>query len=212
MDSTPQSQGVSDASKDIASSYAVSKEDVVAYFIFGIALAAIVAIIPVLIIAKTKQSKIDSLATQYQQEVTDQLSSLKKEQADQALMVKQVSALSTALASRTKNSQILEAFGKNTFKKAKWTAMTLDSSGSVSLSLTADSFDDMAKTVAAYRNMPSVSSIKLTSAVKNEASNKVDFTVEVKVDTKQYAVKAKATTSPTAATSPTAVESMTPIL
>lgn len=194
MDGAPQSQGVTDASKDIASSYSTSKEDVVAYFIFGIALAAIVAIVPILIISKTKESKIASLEEQYKQDVTDQLSALKKEQKDQVLMAKQIDALSAALDSRIKNSQLLEAFGKNTLKKTKWTALTLDD-GSLSLSLTADNFDDVAKAVSAYRNMDSVKSVKLNSATNNEASGKIDFAVSVSVDMSQYTVKAKPMTA-----------------
>lgn len=204
MDSTPNTQGVTDASKDIASSYSVSKDDVVAYFIFGIALAAIIAIIPVLIISKTKQSKIASLDTQIQQEVTDQLKALEKEQGDQVVVAKQVNALSSALASRTKNSQILEAFAKSTLKKSKWSSMTL-AGGAFSISLSADNFDDMAKAVAAYRKMDSVKSAKLTSAVKNEESGKVDFSLEFTVDTKPYIVKAK----PAATTGTSALQQAT---
>lgn len=186
----PQSQGVTDASKDIASSYSTSREDVVAYFIFGIALAAIVSIVPVLVISKTKESKIASLEQQYKQEVTDQLESLKKEQKDQVLMARQIDALSVALQSRIKNSQLLEAFGRNTLKKTKWTALTLSDS-SVSMSLVADNFDDVAKTVSAYRGMESVKSVRLTSAASNEESGKIDFAVDVTVDMSQYTTKTK---------------------
>lgn len=222
MDGAPQSQGVTDASKDIASSYSTSKEDVVAYFIFGIAFAAIIAIVPVLIISKTKESRIASLEQQYKQDVTDQLSALKKEQKDQVLMAKQIDALSVALDSRIKNSQLLEAFGKNTLKKTKWTALTLDN-GALSLSLSADNFDDVAKTVSAYRNMESVKSVKLTSATNNESSDKIDFAINISVDMSQYIVKAKPVTQAPAqsttgagvessSSDPTSAGSLTPIL
>lgn len=198
---------VSGASKGIASSYGVSKDDIVAYFIVGISLAIIVSIIPILIISKTKQSKIAALDTQYQDTVTTQLATLKKEQISQAAVSKQIDALTTALASRMKNSALIEDLSRNTLKKAKWTAMTLNGD-SVSLNLTTDNFEDMAKSVAAYRGMDAVSSVKLSSANSNEASGKVDFAVELMVDLSAY----KQTVVATDGADQTVTEDVTPIL
>lgn len=188
MDQEQQRHEVGDASKEIASSYQTSKEDIVAYFVLGVSIAAIVSILPILIISRTKQSKIASLDTQYQENVATQLVSLKQEKADQEAISKQISALTSALSSRTENSLFLAALSKNTFKRSKWTAMTM-SDDTVSLSISADSYDDMAKTVSAYRAMDSVKSVKLTSAGRNDSSGKIDFSLELSFDKSLYVIK-----------------------
>lgn len=208
MEQSSQSSGVGGAGRDIASSYGVSKEDIISNFIFGIALAVVISVLPVLIISKTKQSKIDSLQAQYQQEVTDQLATLKKEESDQALMVKQIEVLTTALSSKVKNSSMLDAFNKNTFKRSRWTSMSLDE-GTITLSVSSDSFDDMAKTTAAYRGMSSVESVKLTDAALNEETGKVDFSLELDVDKKSYIEASAPKTSEGAGA---ATDEMVPVL
>lgn len=202
-----QREDVNGASKGIASSYGVSKDDIIAYFIIGISLAIVVSVIPVLVISKTKQSKIAALDTEYQDTVTTQLATLKKEQASQAAVAAQIDALTSVLASRMKNSALIEDLGKNTLKRAKWTAVTLNGD-SVSLNMTVDNFEDMAKAVAAYRNVSSVSSVKLTSASSNEGSGKVDFAVELKVDLSAY----KQIVTTTSGADQTATEDITPVL
>lgn len=86
--------------------------------------------------------------------------------------------------------------------------MSLDE-GTITLSVSSDSFDDMAKTTAAYRGMSSVESVKLTDAALNEETGKVDFSLELDVDKKSYIEASAPKTSEGAGA---ATDEMVPVL
>lgn len=181
MNDFDQAREMNEAKKEVSSSVLSTKDEIVAFFIFGIAIAAVVCVIPILAISRTKEAKIASLDQRYQQEVAAQIESLEKEQKDRASVISQIDALSSALSSRTKNSQIFEALNKYTFKKSKWTDFSLDG-GQVSLTLVTDSFDDAARAVATFRQMDSVEKVKLTGSSADEETKKIESNIEISMD------------------------------
>lgn len=159
--------------------------DIFSYFVIGLFCAVIVLIIVVFGLQKSKQVKLASIDTAIASDVTEPLKSLEKEKQQSDIVAKQLEVLTTALSSRVKYSQLMSDLTANQYKKSKWTSFAFQSTA-ISLSGSADSFDDVAKTVAAFRVMKAVQDISLKSVSLNQDSKKVDFTLEITVNKTLY--------------------------
>ncbi|OQA52624.1 MAG: hypothetical protein BWY43_00413 [candidate division WS2 bacterium ADurb.Bin280] len=185
MEEDFQSKQVNEAKRQIASSVSTFGEEAVAYLIFGIAAAIIISIIPILVISRSKESRIASLEQRYQQEVTNQLQNLEKERKSREIALAQIDALSAALRSRVKFSSVFEGLSKYALKKSMWDDFAI-TENSITLTLITDSFDDTAKAVAAFRQMDSVQSVKLTGSNLNADSKKIESNLELLIDLNSF--------------------------
>jgi len=180
-----QNREINEAKKQIASSVSGIGEESVAYLIFGIAAAIIISIIPVLVISRSKEARIASLEQRYDQEVTTELKSLEKERKSRDIALAQIDALSAALRSRVKFSGVFENLSKYTLKKSMWDDFSI-SENKITMTVVTDSFDDTAKAVAAFRQMASVDSAKLTGSNLNADTEKIESNVELVIDLNDF--------------------------
>lgn len=98
-----------------------------------------------------------------------------------------MASLQLALGSRLDFSKFFNDLAANQYKRAKWTSISLDS-GKVAISMQADNFDDLNKSLKSLQNMSSVSAASLSGVNVNPDNRKIDYTIELKVDFSPYKV------------------------
>lgn len=175
--------------EDIAEATGESPQEKIAFFIIGLALAVVACSIYVFGLQKYKNSQISYLDQQISDEVTTPLKNLSKDKAQADLVLSQIDVLTTSLSKRIKYDQVLKDFRDNQYKNARWTSFAFDDSkGEITISGVAGNFDDMAKTVTAFRGMKAVQDVKLVSFGINADSKEVSFTISAKVDLSSYKV------------------------
>lgn len=177
-----------------------SRGETAAFVIFGLLLAVVVGTVIIFGLQKSKEAKISSLSGQIQSEVRDQLATLSKEQKEITTVLGQLDALSTALSSRVKQSLLFNDLKAHQLKKSRWSQVSIENKV-VTITGSADDFGSVAKAVAALRGMKAVESIKLASANLNQDTQKVEYSLSITLNTKQYEY-APANAKPTASASP----------
>jgi len=186
---------------DITGSVEESKEDVLSYFIIGVFVSIIVLSVVFVGLQKARQNKLATLDTQISQDVTAPLKAMEKEKVQNDIVMKQLSALSSSLSLREKNSALLGDLKNNLYKKTYWDNFSVQKD-SIVVSGKVDSFQDVAKVTAGLRNVKSISDVKLNSAVLDKDSSKVNYSINITYDITAY----QATTqSPTPTSGMTAV-------
>ena len=158
-----------------------NSENSATYFIFGVALAVICSIIPILILHKTKEATVFSLNQQIQEEVTTPLQTLTAEQKTQQNIVAEIEALTAALNSKVQNSKIIELLSSNQLKNSQWVSFSQVSEGKITISEVVSSFDDIPKVFAAYRKATGVENVTLSNADVGE-DGKITFSANLTVD------------------------------
>lgn len=175
--------------------------DIFAYFVVGLFCAVLVLIIVVYGLERSKNNAIAALDESIKIEVTDPLSAMAKERKQNDDVIRQLATLTTALSGRVKYSQLMTDMSSGLYKKSMWTTFSLQDNV-ITISGVADSFDDAAKTVAAYRKLKTVKEIDLKSVNLNSEIGKVDFSYTITFDNKNYTYinpsQAQATQTPTA--------------
>jgi Tfp pilus assembly protein PilN len=136
---------------------------------------------------KSKQNKLLTLDQQIAEEVATPLKSLEDEQIKNTTILAQLAALNTALSGRTRFSQLLSDLKANQYKKSLWSDFSVQNS-TISISGKVDSYQDVAKAVAAMRNIKAVTDVKLSSASADKESAKVTFMVTITYDPSLYKV------------------------
>lgn len=175
--------------EDITGATGESSQEKVAFFLIGLSLAVVACSIYVFGSQKYKNSQISSLDQQINDEVTTPLKNLSKEKAQADLVLSQIDALTTSLSQRIKYDQILKDFRDNQYKNARWTSFGFnDNDKKITISGGAGNFDDVAKTVAAFKGMKAVQDVKLVSVGINADSKEVNFTIDIGVDFSSYKV------------------------
>lgn len=159
--------------------------DTFSYFVIGLFCAVIVLIILVLGLSRAKESKAAALDVSIEEEVTAPLKSLAKEKKTNDLVMSQLGVLSDAVSARIKYSQLMNDLSANQYKKSQWNSFTLQQD-KISIQGAADSFEDAAKAVVAFRQMAAVSNVSLKAVNLNDESGKVDFTLDITYDNKSY--------------------------
>lgn len=158
------------------------------YFVIGIFAGVLVALVLMMAWQKSKEYKISAL----DQTVTDtdkNLKSLDDQESQSIGLLKQLDIFSVALSGRYSQSTILNDLRSNQYKKSKWTSLSFSKDGVV-VSAQADSFEDVAKSVSALKNMKAVKEVNLTSAGLNSQTKKIDFEMTVLVDLSSYKTQA----------------------
>jgi len=191
---------------DISDSAGSGRDEVLSYFIIGVFLGVIVLAISFLTIEKTRQYKISSLTKQIQQDVDVPMKSLAKEKIQNDEIVKQLSTLTSVLAGRVSYFKLFEDLRNGQFKKSLWTNFALQKD-SITISAKADNYADVAKAVAAIRQVKAVTDVKLSSASLDKETNKISFTVNISYDPSLY--KASPRSSATPSTSQTVTQTPT---
>jgi len=186
---------VSDAIEDSATQ---GTESGVALLVIGVSLAVMIGSLITFGSLKSKQSAIDSLDLSIKNDVTAPLAALEKEQEQIATIKSQLGSLKTALNSREEFGKILSDISSNQIKKSQLTTLSIQEND-VALSGSVDNYSDLSKLVAAYRNLSTISEVKLSSATTSDESKKIEFSMSMKIDRSKY--KVKGATKETASTS-----------
>lgn len=188
---------------DISEAEPQKRDELLSYFVLGVFVALMAFCVIMMGMQRTKQNKLIALDNQIEEDVTAPLKSLENEQIESATILKQLTALNIALSDRTKFSQLLSDLKSNQYKKSLWSDFNIQD-GTISISGKVDSYQDVAKAVAAMRNIKAVTDVKLSSAVYDRDSSKVTFMVTVSYDPSLYKAAAQATSTPQTAAEPTA--------
>jgi len=175
-----------------------STSDSFSYFIIGLFCAVLILVIIVFALERSKENKLASLEETYKVDVTEPLKTLEKEQKESDNAVKQLEILTLALSKRIKYSQLMADITSHQFKKSFWQSFTLRKE-KISILGSADSYDDVAKSIAAFRSLKAVKDVSLKAANKDEDTGKFNFSAEITVDLSmyQYAGTTKASASVT---------------
>jgi len=171
-------------------------EESASYFIIGLSGAIVIAVLVLLAAVSGKKAQIASYDQQIQSDVTDQLKGLSVEQDQISSVFTQLDVLETSLLRRVKYSGVFSDLAKNQYQKSKWTSVTVKDN-IVSITGEANNFEDVAKTVVAYKSLASVTDAKLTSANLNQERQVVSFVIDLTFDLKGYnnPIVPKSTTS-----------------
>jgi Tfp pilus assembly protein PilN len=171
-----------------------SPEIGISYLIVGVSLAVLVGAILTFASVKSKQSTIDSLKVSIENDVTAPLAALSQEQKQVTTIKNQLSSLKTALNSREQFGKILAAISVNLLKSSMLTSVSVQEED-ITMSGSADNYSDVAKLVAAYRQVAVVKEVQLSSATLNEESDKVDFSLSLKIDRSKFKMGSGGTTA-----------------
>jgi Tfp pilus assembly protein PilN len=181
---------------DISESSGSGRDEVLSYFIIGVFVGVVVLAVSFLTIEKTRQSKISSLSQQMQQEVDVPMQSLATEKVQNDEIIKQLSTLTSVLAGRVDYSKLFDDLRGGQYKKSLWTNFALQKD-SITITAKADNYADVAKAVAALRQLKAVKDVSLSSASLDKESGKINFTVNISYNPSLYKASARASTSPT---------------
>ncbi len=155
------------------------------YFLVGLFFAVFIIIIVIFGMEKLKTNKLASLEEVYKSDVTAPLEAMSKEQAESDTAVKQLEVLTMALGGRIKYSQLMNDMTAGQYKKSLWSAFTLRKD-TISIQATADTFDDAARSVAAFRSLEAVEDASLKAVKVDENTKKVNFTIQITFDPSLY--------------------------
>lgn len=173
---------------------AESPETGISYLIVGVSLAVLVGAILTFASVKSKQSTIDSLIVSIENDVTAPLATLSQEQKQVATIKNQLSSLKTALNSREQFGKVLATISNNLLKNSMLTSAVVQEEN-VTMSGSADNYSDVTKLVAAYRQVTAVEEVQLSSATLNEESDKVDFSLSLKIDRSKFKMNSTKTSA-----------------
>lgn len=173
-----------------------STSDGFSYFIIGLFCAVFILVIIVIGLGRSKENKLLSLDETYKTEVTEPLKALSNEQKASDNAIDQIDILTAALSKRIKYSLLMTDIVSKQFKKSVWQSFTLKKD-TVSILGSADSYDDVAKSIAALRSLKAVQDVSLKAASKDENSSKINFTAQLKLDLKSYQYSSQAAVSAT---------------
>jgi len=154
------------------------------YFVIGIFAGVLVALILMMAWQKSKEYKISAL-DQTVADTDKNLKALDDQESQSIGLLKQLDIFSVALSGRYNHSTILNDLRANQYKKSKWTSLSFSKDGVV-VSAQTDSFEDVAKSVSALKNMKAVKEVNLTSAGLNSETKKIDFEMTVLIDLSAY--------------------------
>lgn len=171
-----------------------SPEIGISYLIVGVSLAVLVGAILTFASVKSKQSTIDSLKVSIENDVTAPLAALSQEQKQVTTIKNQLSSLKTALNSREQFGKILATISVNLLKSSMLTSAVVQEDN-ITMSGSAGNYIDVAKLVAAYRQVAVVEEVQLSSATLNEESDKVDFSLSLKIDRSKFKMSNAKTTA-----------------
>lgn len=166
----------------------------VSYLIVGVSIAILLGAILTFGSIKSKQSTVDSLIVSVENDVTAPLASLAKEQSQIVTIKSQLDSLKTALDSREQFGKLLSTVSSNILKKSYLTSLAVQDED-ITMAGSADSYADVSKVVAAYRQVDVVTDVMLSSASLNDETNKIDFSLTVKVDRSKFRIKAQASSA-----------------
>lgn len=162
----------------------------VSYLIVGVSIAILLGGILTFGSVKSKQSTVDSLMVSIENDVTAPLAALEKEQKQIATIKNQLDSLKTALDSREQFGKLLSTISSNILKKSSLTSLAVQDED-ITMSGSANSYADVSKVVAAYRQVDVVTDVKLSSASLNAETDKIDFSLTIKVDRSKFRIKAQ---------------------
>lgn len=154
------------------------------YFVIGILAGVLVAIVLMMAWQKSKEYKISAL-DQTILDTDKDLKSLGDQESQSVGLLKQLGIFSVALSGKYKYSSFLNDLRSYQYKKSKWTNLSF-SKDAVVIGAQADSFEDVAKSVAALKNMKAIKEINLSSASLDPQTNKIDFEMTVVIDLTSY--------------------------
>jgi len=174
------------AREAVSGSETHDREETIAYFIVGIFIAVLIAVLFSIFFLKQKEAKLTSLDEEINQSVTQPLQSYGGTLIKVVTILAQLDALNAALNSRIKYSSILTDLANLEFKKSRWTSVALQKDDTMVISGSADSFEDVAKAVIALRSLKAATDTKLSSANVNAESGKIDFVVNLKINKTMY--------------------------
>lgn len=111
----------------------------------------------------------------------------------------QVTALKKAIAEKIKLSQFLTKITSAAYKQAQWTSFRL-AEEKIVISGTVANFTELAKTIAAFKNLTELSNVALTSATLDPEAQKVKFTLEANLSKEAPSAQEKTPAAESAAT------------
>lgn len=192
MSSEEKEKFLESVKSDISESVESGRDEVLSYFVIGVFIGVVVLSISFLAIEKARKYKISSLSRQIQQEVDVPMQSLAKEKVLNDEVVKQLDVLTSVLTGRVKYSKLFDDLKSKQLKKSLWTNFTLQKDNIV-ITAKADNYADVAKSIAAIRQVKAVKDVKLSSATYDKESNKVNFTANISYDASLYKASLAAT-------------------
>jgi len=187
MSSDDKNKFLESVRQDIVEGSSGKKEEIVSYFVIGIFVGVFVFCIILMGIHKTKENKLNFLTDQIQSEVTEPLASLTKEEKQSEAITAQLSALTLSLSQRSNISQLLSDLLKDQYKKSQWTDFNLQGD-TLTISGKVDTYQEVAKVVSAIRELSAISQAEISSAVADQETGKIIFTLNAKYDQSLYAV------------------------
>ncbi len=194
MSSEEKRQILESVKQEIKADEGRDNEARLSYFVIGIFAGVLIAIVFMMAWQKSKEVKL-SAQNQTLADLDKNLKTLENEHSQSIGLLKQLDIFSLVLAGRYKQSSILDDLRKNQYKKSKWTNLSFSKS-SIVVGAQADNFEDVAKSVAAFKNMKAVKDVTLTAASINSDTKKVEFEMTLMVDLDLYKIKSAKTTSP----------------
>jgi len=165
-------------------------EDSAYYFVIGLCVAVFVGLIVIIANIKTKTNELQVYRQKTQEEVTKQLSSSISAKNQIEDLNSQVEVLRLALSQRIDFSRFFKDLSSNQYQRSRWTDITLDSN-KIAISMEADSFDDLNKSVKSLQNIPAIKTTSLSDVDVNPDSQKIQYIVELTVDFNSYRVGAR---------------------
>ncbi len=162
----------------------------VSYLIVGVSIAILLGAILTFGSIKSKQSTVESLDVSIENDVTAPLASLKKEQKQISTIKNQLDSLKIALDSREQFGKLLSTVSSNILKKSSLISLAVQDED-ITMSGSADSYADVSKVVTAYRQVDIVTDARLSSASLNTETQKIDFSLAIKVDRSKFRLKSQ---------------------
>ena len=162
-----------------------SPEDSAYYFVIGLCVAIFAGLILITANVKYKTNQLDMYGQKIKEEIAkDSDQSNKDLQVDD--LNNQIASLQLALSKRIDFGKFFKDLSQNQYKRSKWSSISLNSE-KVSISMEADNFEDMSKSVKAFENMPSLRHVSLSNVNVN-SGNSVSYTLDLIVDYSAYKV------------------------
>lgn len=161
-------------------------EDSAYYFVIGLCIAIFAGLIVVVANIKFKNNQLAVYGQKIQTEVNEPL---KSQTGNKDLAIEnlssQVEAFQVALSGRVDVGKFLSDLASNQYKNSKWTNLSLNSN-KVAITMEADNFEDVSKSLKSLQNIKSVQKASLSDVNVNPGDNTIDFTVELIVDFSDY--------------------------
>ena len=166
-------------------------EDSAYYFVIGLSFAISVGLIIVVSNLKFKENQLEVYGQKIQNEVTIPLKKMNANDNQIKDLNSQVNALETALSKRIDFGKFVSDLIHYQFNASKWTNLIVDSD-KVAISMEADNFDGLQKSLKSLEQIPSITNTSLSDVSVNPDNQKVSYTVELTVDFSRYKVNPSA--------------------